>query len=337
MEEKRIHLTSGEIGSLWTSYMNDSMSTTILKFMLKDISDPEIKTVLQSALDISTLHLKKLSHIFNKEEFAIPNGFTENDVDMDAPWLFTDVFCLSYVSHMARVGMISYSGFLSMSSRVDIRDYYTDCLHETSKLFNQAIEIALSKGVNPRHPYIKVPKKSDYIGSKEYLSGINPFSEKRPLNSIEISHLYFNTLTNSIGIRLCLAFAQTSPNKEVQEYLIRAKDVAKKHTKIFSDTLLKDNIETPRLPDVGVSDSTTQTFSDKFIMFHMSLLMSSGVGNYATAGGVSQRLDVAVNYERLSLEIAKLAKTGADIMIKYSWLEEPPGVKDRDKLARNKT
>lgn len=304
--------------------------------MLKHIEDPEIKSIVHLAYDFSSSHVDKLTTIFKKENFAQPNAFSDEDVNTEAPWLFTDLFCLSYVNHMATVGMVVNSGFLSMSTRMDIREYFTKCLTDATNLYNEATKIAVEKGVNSRHPYIEVPSETDFINSKDYLSGLNPFNEKRPLNSVEISHLYFNTMTNSIGIKLSLAFAQTSPTVEVQEYLVRLKEVAKKHTKLFSNTLLKDDIETPKLPDVGVSSSTTQTFSDKLIMFHMSLLMTSGIGNYATAAAVSQRLDLAVNYERLSIEVARLAKTGADIMIKHNWLEQPPGTKDRDKLIRKK-
>ena len=100
--------------------------------------------------------------------------------------------------------------------------------------------------------------------------------------------------------------------------------------------LLDDNIEAPNLPDVAISNSTSQTFSDKLLMFHMSLLSASGTGNYATAAAASQRMDLAVNYERLSVEIAQYAKSGADIMIKNNWMEQPPGTKDRTELAKKK-
>ena len=336
MTEPNINLTSSEIGALWTAYMNDSMSKRILGFMLKYIEDPDIKPVVQYSYDISDTHLEKLESLFDNEQYAIPNGFTENDVNMDAPWLFSDIFCLTYVNHMARAGMLAYSGYSAISYREDICDYFSQGLNEVNNLYNQSLKIALAKGVNARHPYIEVPKETDNVDSKKYFSGLNPLSSKRPLNAVEISHLYLNTMTNAIGIKLCLAFAQTSPLKEIQDFMIRSKEISQKHIKLFSDKLLKGDIETPHLPDVAVSDSTTQTFSDKLMMFHMSLLMSSGIGNYATAGAASQRSDLTVNYERLSLEVARLAKSGADIMIKHSWLEQPPGIKDREKLAKDK-
>nr|WP_042149306.1 DUF3231 family protein [Paucisalibacillus sp. EB02] len=331
-----INLTSGEIASLWTNYMNDSMSKLILNYMLKDIKDNDILPIIQHAHQISTGHLKDLTSIFEKEEFAVPNGFGEEDVNLEAPWLYTDTFCLTYVNHMARVGMVAYSGFLTMCTRQDIRDYYTQALKVTTELYNRTLEIQLVKGINARHPYIIVPKETDYIDSKKYLSGLNPFHEKRPLNAMEISYLYMNIMTNSLGMKLCLSYAQTSPNKEVQEYMLKGKEIAKKHIKIFVDTLMTEDIEAPRLPDISVSDSTTWTFSDKMMMFHISLLMQAGIGNYATAAAASQRSDLMINYERLSLEVAKYSKSGADIMIQNNWLEQPPGTNNRNKLAREK-
>lgn len=336
MNEKKVPLTSAEIGCLWTLYMNDSMSTCILGYMLKHIEDPDIKPAVQAAYDLASNHVDQLRTMFEQEQYAVPNGFTENDVNMEAPWLFSDVFCLTYVNHMARVGMVAYSGYVSMSTRADIRHFYTQGLMDTSALYNQTTDIGLSKGIHSKHPYIEVPKETDYIDSKEYLSGLNPFTNKRPLNAVEISHLYLNVLTNSVGVKLCLAFAQTSPTKEVQEYMLRGKEISDKHIKVFSSILLENDIATPRLPDVAVSNSTTKTFSDKLMMFHMSLLSASGAGNYATAAAASQRSDLAVNYERLSLEVSRFAKSGADIMIQNSWLEQPPGTKDREKLAKNK-
>jgi hypothetical protein len=336
-DEKNINLSSAEIASLWTGYMNDSMVKCVLGFMLKHIKDQEIKPVVQYAYDISSSRLEQLIPVLNKEEFAIPNGFTEEkDVNKDAPYLYSDLFCLTYVNHMAKVGMLAYSGFVSMSSRKDIRDYFIKGLSDNTNLFDQSSDIGLLKGINSRHPYIEVPKETDYVDSKKYYSGLNPFSDKRPLNAVEISHLYQNVATNSVGFKLCLSFAQTSPTKKVQDFMIRGRDISKKHIQIFIDTLMKDDIEAPQVPDVGISNSTTQTFSDKLTMFQMSLIMSAGIGNYATAAAASQRNDLAINYERLSIEVSRLAKSGADIMIANNWLEQPPGIKNREKLARNK-
>ncbi|SDH02739.1 Protein of unknown function [Alteribacillus persepolensis] len=336
MYDNKNCLTSAEIGCLWTMYMNDSMSKCILAFMLEHLEDEDVVEAVKHAYDISQHHLDVLADIFETANWAKPVGFQAEDVNLHAPWLFSDAFCLTYINHMAKVGMITYSGFVAMSKRNNIRGLFSEALVKTNNLFNETTEIAENKELHATHPFIEIPQETDYIESKDYYSGLNPLKQKRPLNAIEISHLYTNIITNTVGLKLSMAFAQTSQSKEIQDFLLRGKGISNKHIKIFTDILLENDIAAPRLPDLSVSDSTTHTFSDKLIMFHMSLLNSAGTGNYATAAAASQRTDLAVNYERLSLEIGQYAKSGVDIMIKHHWLEQPPGTKDREMLARKK-
>lgn len=333
----RIRLTASEIGSLWTAYMNDSMAHCVLKSMLQHTDDNEIKAVIQSTYNMSRDHLQQLTSLFEQEGFAIPFGFNEqDDVYKNTPWLFSDVFCIEYVNHMSVLSLVAYGGALSMSFREDIRAYFTQCLTQASNLYNQSRNLGLAKGISSRPPYMEVPEEIDYVDNKDYLAGLNPFSEKRPLNAIEISHLHMNTMTNSIGSNLCLAFAQTSPTKDVQDFMLRANKLAKQHIQSFTSTLSKEDVQTPIAADVNISNSTTHTFSDKLMMFHITQIIAAGIGNYATASAASQRLDVTAKYEKLSTDAARVAKSGADIMIKHNWLEEPPGIKNREKLAREK-
>lgn len=336
MNEKQVGLTSAEIGSLWTAYMNASMSKCILSFMIKHIEDKDIFPVVEETLNSSKKLLEKMTTIFTQENYLIPNGFGDNDVNVNAPTLYTDTFCLAFINHMAKAGMLANSGFLAMSAREDLRDLFTNALKDTSQLYNQATDISLNKGIFVRPPFISIPNEQDYIDSKSYLSGFSFFNKQRPLNVIEISHLFMNIQTNLIGTKLCLSFAQTSPSKEVQQFMLRGKEISAKHLKIFSTLLIDNDIQSPISSDIGITDATTAPFSDKLKMFLMGLLSAAGTGNYATAAAASQRSDLVVNYERLSIEIGQFAKDGADIMIKNNWLEQPPGTVDKEKLAKTK-
>lgn len=66
-------LMASEIGILWTSFQNDSMSSCILSHMKKYTEDDEIKEIVEYALKISTVHIEKLTDLFNKENYAMPN------------------------------------------------------------------------------------------------------------------------------------------------------------------------------------------------------------------------------------------------------------------------
>src|SRR5699024_5010399 len=115
MQDKKTNLTSGEIGTLWTAYMSDSMSVCMLEVMLRNIEDTDIKPVVKKAYNIANSHLEAQRTIFEKENFATPNGFGEQDFNPNAPRLFSDIFCLTYVNNMAKIGMVAYSGYIAMS------------------------------------------------------------------------------------------------------------------------------------------------------------------------------------------------------------------------------
>ncbi|UOQ94840.1 DUF3231 family protein [Halobacillus shinanisalinarum] len=337
MTENRTKLTSSELASIWSSYMNDSMSKCVLSYFLKHVEDDEIRSIVQFAYDISSTHIKKLTSIFQLEELPLPTGFTkEHDLNGNAPKLFTDMFMLHYINHMAKVGLLAYSSFMAMSARKDIRAYFMEGLQETSDLYDNSSDVLLSKGLFVRAPYIAYPTRTDFVDSKKYLNGYSVVGKQRPLNTVEISHLFMNIQTNMIGNKLALSFAQTSPNEQVQKWMLRGADISKKHVEIFMKALMNNNIQPPASSDVSITDSTTPPFSDKLALFHMGLLSGAGTGNYATAAAASQRNDLMVNYERLSLEIARFAKDGADLMISNGCLEQPPGTIDKHKLAKTK-
>lgn len=336
MTEHQIELTSSEIASLWTNYMNDSMSMCIVGYFLKHVEDEEIKSIVQFSYDLSASHIEKITSIYREEQIPTPTGFTEEDVNMNAPGMYTDTFMLTYINHMSKVGMLGFSGFTSMSARDDIRNYFIEGLKESSELFERSSKVLLSKGLFVRAPYVTYPTKTDYVDSKKYLSGLNPFSNKRPLNMVEISYLYMNIQTNVIGSKIAQSFAQASPVEKIQKWFVRGRDTSQKHIQIFTKILLDNDIQPPVSPDVCITDSTISPFSDKLMMVHMSLLGASGIGNYATAAAASQRSDLILNYERLSLEIAQYSKDGSDILIENAWLEQPPGTKDKDQLTKKK-
>jgi hypothetical protein len=336
MAEAKIDLTSSEIASLWTAYMNNSMSIQFLNYFLKTVEDSDVRSIIEKGHSISAELLAQITKLFEQENIPIPSGFSDSDVNLNAPRLYTDSFILSYINHMSKAGMLGYSGFLSMSARRDIRKLFKNALHMTSDLYDESSEVLLHKGLYIRSPFIDYPKQKDFVDSKKYLSGLNPFSNKRPLNAIELSHLNMNTQNNLIGAKLSISFAQSSPRKEVQKLMLQGKDISEKHVKIFTGVLLDNNTQSPVSADVSITNSTAEVFSDKLIMFHMGLLTAAGTGNYAAAASASQRSDLILNYERLSLEIGQYAKDIAYLMIQNEWLEQPPGTMDKVKLAYQK-
>jgi len=127
-------LDSCEISSLWESYMAESLTICVLKNFLNNVDDNDTHFILKYTFDLSNQYLKDLISLFNQSALPIPEGFTDKDVNINAPRLFTDEFYLFYLSDKARSGMFKYTQSLSYSSRSDIRAYFTKRINESSDL-----------------------------------------------------------------------------------------------------------------------------------------------------------------------------------------------------------
>ncbi|CDQ20676.1 DUF3231 family protein [Halobacillus karajensis] len=181
MSNEKIDLTASELGSLWTSYLYDSMSLQFVRFMYEKVRDEEVKTVIYKALKIAEQQVDHMESIFQKENLPTPYGFSEKDIELQAPDLFTDIFKLTFMLHMGRVGMLVHSTNLSIASRRDVQDYYGQALNQVQDLYRTASEVALDKGVFLKRPYIPYPKQFSFINDVGYLSGLNPLKKHRTL------------------------------------------------------------------------------------------------------------------------------------------------------------
>jgi hypothetical protein len=324
-------LTSAEIGDLWTSYMNDSMVTCTLKYFLATVEDPEIRPLLEYALGISQKHVQFIAKIFKQENYPVPQGFTDSDVNLSAPPLYSDIFFPFYLEHMAKYGMLGYGISLPLIARSDVRKFISEALTTSIEISNRVVQVLLSKGLYVRPPYVSIPQNVDFVKNQNFLG--NLIGKNRPLQVTEILNLYANIRTNVIGHTLSMGFGQVAQSKEISKYMFRGKDIASKHIEIFSEILRKEDIPASTNWDTGVTNSTNSPFSDKLMMFHITLLTAAGIASYGAAVSLSMRRDISATYMRLIAEILDYAEDGVNIMIDNGWLEQPPQAVNHEALA----
>lgn len=329
---KDTRLTAAEIGTLWTQYMNDSMATCVLSYMLEKVEDQDIEPVINFALKLSNTHLNIISGIFKQDNVPVPVAFIEKDVNVSAPRLFSDVFALHYLKHWSTIGLAAYGVGLGLAARSDVRKFYGECLHSAIELLNKATDILLQKGIYIRAPYIDPPHEVSFAKKQSFLGGVLG-EQSRPLSAIEIGQLYANLQNNILGKAMMIGFSQTAQSEQVRKYVMRLKEVAKKHIEIISSFLLKEDLNPPVIWDTEVMNATEAPFSDKLIVFHSDFLSAAGISNYGAGLAATARKDIALAYTRFISEVALLAEDGSNILIDNHWFEEPPLAPDREALA----
>lgn len=152
-------LTSAEMGKLWATYMGNSMASCFLKYFLQHVEDKDIKSLLENALQLSEEFMETIKGIFKKEGFPIPNGFTEEDVNLGAPRLFMDEFYVHYLKYAAKAGLSIYSIAIPLMYRKDVKEFFRHCMDSAMDLMEQIKEILIHKGLINKPPIIPVPEK----------------------------------------------------------------------------------------------------------------------------------------------------------------------------------
>lgn len=324
-------LTSAEMGKLWITYTGNTLAKCILSYFLQHIDDQEIKKVVENALNLSETFVETIKEIFIQENFPIPIGFTDEDVNLDAPRLFSDEFYLHYLKYTGKAGMSIYTIAIPLMTREDIRDFFIKALNTTVNLLTEVNNLLMAKGFYIKPPQIPTPEKVDFIKNQNYLNGF--FGDIRPLHALEIAHLYDNIDNNLTSKALLIGFSQVAENETIREFFIRGKEMTNKHIEISSQQLNKENLPSPPLLDQLVSESTFSPFSDKLMLAHKIEMFSMKIRSAGNAASLNGRRDLGGMYAKFLTDIGLYVEDGANIMIDKGWMEQPPKAIDRDNLA----
>jgi hypothetical protein len=323
-------LTSPEITNLYTQYIQETVSICTGKHVLTIAEDPDIRSVFEFSLGLSENHLDRIREILNKENFPVPEGFTDKDVNLEAPPLFTDSFWLHYLHTMTNLGLSGYSLCFGNSIRQDMQDYYYQCNLDAMDVYKKCVGILLSKELYEKPPYFSIPKKVEYITNLGYM--LDVIGKKRPLNSAEAGNIYFNLTKSRLAKAISLGFSQVTKNKDLRKFLETNIPDINKNFGIFSALLQAENLHVPQLLDTHVTNSTVAPFSDKLMAVIIGSLIQAAISYYGTALGASIRVDVIGHCELAIVGLLKQLTKFGSVAINNGWLEGLPEANDRAEL-----
>jgi Protein of unknown function (DUF3231) len=328
-------ISASEVGTLWLTYQEKTLIMRILEYFIKKADDDEARNILGGLWQELHYYVLEIEKIFKQQGVAIPAGFKKEDVNLEAPKLFDNGFDIMFLRILKEVSMGMYTINMNMAYNDDVMQVYEGLTTVTHKIYKLATLFLLQKGILTLPPKVTMPKTTEFIESKKYMSGFNPFNSKRALNDIELGILHHGIESNNIGMQLMSGFAQCAQNKEVRKYFEKGKELAKKQIKIFQGILLDNDIQVSATSGSTVTTSTTAPFSDKLMLHCVKYLngfciVGNSFGTYFTL-----RNDISLKITLLAKDIYFYGQEGIEIMIKHGWFEEPPQTEDRNKLINN--
>jgi hypothetical protein len=316
------------------TYISISARLLITDLFKDKTIDKEAQNILAAYILEAQAIKDKIANIFVTEKAVIPMGFDERDVIREAPPLYDDIFNIIFLRQMMKLSFGLSAVYTAMSYKKEVRELFKLNYDVTYKYFVMTSDYLLGKGVLTRPPYVTMPTTVEFIEDKNYMTGLNIFSSKRSLNTIEVGFINETIEDNIFSMQLMTGFAQVARENEVKKYFIRGKELGKKVITEFSDVLLQSDIQAPSGWAGKATDSTAPTFSDKLMMYLVSLISSATIGVSAVGTSFSMRSDLHLKLVITAKNAFDFAKEGGLIMIEHKWMEEPPQMEDRNQLTK---
>jgi hypothetical protein len=323
-------LSSAEIGSSWQYYIQSTLSRCLLKYFIHHQKDEEILILLKKNLAQTEVKIIQLEDLYSNEKIPIPDGFSDQDINLEAPPLFYDEYALSFVYAMSRMNMINRAFLISNTARSDLLEIFISSIDQSVELYKESTALLLSKGIYDRPPMIPYPKEVKYVERKSFILPLP--EQKRPLTTIELSELFFNIERNYFAVILCQGLQQVVKDKEIKKYIDKGREISENQIKVFNEILIKEDLLGIASVSMLVTDSTVSPFSDKFVVALFHYLNSIDVALLGHALSLSMRVDLATLFNKFIGEILLYSKDGFNIMVERGWLEQPPLAPNRKEL-----
>jgi hypothetical protein len=327
---KSIPLTSAEIGYLWLTYLLNSKSKNILMYAVETADDPNIKEIMQNALEFSGKNLKEVKAIFETVNHPLPYGFSEFDVKLKSGKLYSDKLMLQTLKLFISVGISQYGYAIAMVARSDVKNFFNESMQDSLKLLNKIDNTALSKGIFVRPPNIPIPKKIEIAEDKSIMGRF--IGHRRPMTALEVASVFNASLSNYIVKANILGLAQTMKDDRIRDFYDKVTMVLKEHTEDLNIKLHNENLSTPVSFYSEILNSTEAPFSDRLSFYFAYSMLGDLLGSYAASTLNVMRKDLTFELTRLNAEVFMLAKDATNIMIDKGWYEEMPKNVDREDI-----
>ncbi|WP_163971844.1 DUF3231 family protein [Oceanobacillus halotolerans] len=329
-------ITSSELGALWITYQQKTMILRMLEYFIEKSDDEKAEEIMTNLYNDISPYVDQIVSVLKEEGAAIPVGYTEEDVNKEVPKLYDNGFDIMFVRLINEISMALHSLNITMSYREDIIIFFKELTAITQSYYNQCTQYLLEKGMLSRPPYVSMPKTAEFVKNTSYLGGlpINPFSEKRSLNTVEVAHLHHAIESNVTGLQMILGFAQCANEIQVKNYFNEGAELSKSVIKELSETLLESGIQAPVPSGGNATRSTVAPFSDKIMLYCVSLFCSFSLGANSLGTAFSFRNDLPTKMTAFSKDIFEYAHKGAKILIKNGWMEEPFQMEERKQMTK---
>jgi hypothetical protein len=321
---KNDKLTSVELGALWTTYHKKTMILRVLEHLIQHAEDNKAKSLMSGLYEKLEEKVAEMEIMMKNSGAAKPSGFTKEDLNENAPALFTNGFDVMFCRILKEISMGMYVLHTTISYRDEIINFYRELTEITHVYYRHFTDYLLKQDFLQLPITIKMPNTIDYITDTSYMKGTNLLGQKRQLNTVEYGLLQHSVEINLIGMQLMKAFAQCSNDKEVKQYFTKGQQLSEEILQGTEKTLVENNLPSPTVPGGLLTSSVEAPFSERLMLYCTYLLGGFSIGGQGFSSVFILRNDVIAKSAIYAKDAFEYTMEGAKLMMEKGWLEEPP-------------
>ncbi|WP_167577761.1 DUF3231 family protein [Ammoniphilus sp. YIM 78166] len=318
-------LTAMELANLWGANYVNSLMTQLILYFQNHSKDEEISQVLGEALGYCQRILGETEKFLEQAGHPSPTGFSEGDVDLSGPKIFTDEYCLLMLNTQALYAQTVYGLGISSAYREDVRKFFKHSLDMAVDLFNVSMNLMMAKGLHRPVILSPSPEQASYIENTSFMGKL--FGEERPLSVMETSNLVLNLRGAAVAAAFAKGVIPTVDSPDIRDYLVRGEKLAKEHVQSLQKFLSEEGMATFPTWESETIEVQGSPFSEKMIMAVWTQFVQAAIGRYGTSLATSQRRDLGAQYAKIIGDTSLYGAEGAKIGIKHGILEQIPLMK----------
>ncbi|WP_343031561.1 DUF3231 family protein [Metabacillus lacus] len=166
------------------TFQQKTLTKRVLEYLINVADHPQAKEIMTSAKNEIDGYIILIESILLEEGAAVPVGFTEQDVHIGAEKLYDFHFDILFLRLLKEISMGLHTLHLNMSYRSDMIELYKDLSRFTQGVFTDCMDYLSEHSALSRPPLVTPEYSVEFVDSTKYLSGLNPFNQKRVLNTV---------------------------------------------------------------------------------------------------------------------------------------------------------
>lgn len=310
-----------ELGFLWYLQSSSNMVNVLLKYYQATAEDEDLKKILKEIFSLSLYQEKEAERFLSETKYNSIHFFNEEDILHINSRVFSDQLMIEILKHISGNGLRELAIQYSELTDYKVKVFYLDIINKLSRIDLLLFELLQNKALlqNKSFAFTEAEDRDNLLKVAS--------TQRRPLNTVELSHMASSLQCNNVGLAICTAFSETVSDMNTKQILIKGKKLAFNQVSVISNLFKQNGVIVSTGLESLVFPSNEAPLTDRLVANLIMFLNPIGINNLQSAVTSSYEKEHIKTLKKLIKDVEDFSKDVFKLLVKKDWLNEPPVAK----------